>query len=83
MDWQELQDGIARRFVLGDGASVIGVLKASDGESQIVFFADCEDVAAVETQSERLGEFSDYIDNLQPQDVIDICCRRDKTAKAT
>jgi len=83
MKWQKLQDGMAKRFVLSDGAQVLGVVKASAGEAQIAFFADGDDVAGVAAQSEQLGGFSDFIDNLQPQDVIDICCKMDKTAKAS
>ncbi len=83
MDWQELRDGAGKRFLLDDGAQMIGVITVSDGAAQIAFFADCENIESAEAQSERLGEFSDFIDKLQPQDVIDICCAMDRTAKAS
>jgi hypothetical protein len=72
MHWQELRDGAGKRFVLDDGAQMIGVITVSDGAAQIAFFADCENIESAGAQSERLGE-----------DVIDICCAMDRTAKAS
>jgi hypothetical protein len=81
LEWQELQNGLARRFALEDGAQIVGVIKAGDGEADIEFFANTADVASAESESEKLGGLSDYIDALQPQDVIEICARIDKSSK--
>lgn len=81
MEWQELQDGVARRFALNDGTQIVGVVRVSGGEAGIEFFANCADVADAESQSEKMGGLSDFIDELQPQDVIDIYSRIDKSSK--
>ncbi len=83
MEWQELQNGLAKRFALEDGSQIVGVVKAGDGGADIAFFADTADVANAESESETLGGLSDFIDNLQPQDVIEICARIDKGLEAT
>ena len=82
MEWQELQNGLARRFALEDGAQIVGVIRAGDGGADIEFFANTADVTSAETESEKMGGLSDFIDNLQPQDVIDICARISKSSKA-
>ena len=83
MEWQELENGVAARLELNDGTQVIGVVWITDGEATVEFFADCADIASVETQSEQLGDLSDLIDDLQPQDVIDICAGIYRKSKAT
>ena len=78
MEWQELQNGLAKRFALEDGSRIVGVVGAGDGGADIAFFADADDVANAESESEKLGGLSDFIDDLQPQDVIEIYARIDK-----
>lgn len=77
MEWQEMQSGLARRFALGDGIQVVGLVEVAKEDVKISFFADRADIEGIEAKSEKLGELSDFIDDLRPQDVIDICCTMD------
>ena len=83
LEWQELQNGLAKRFEIEDGSLIVGVVKAGDGGTAIAFFADDDDIANAESESEKLGGLSDFIDDLQPQDVIEICAGIDKRLKST
>ena len=75
MRWEDLDDALAGRFVLNDGTQVVGIVWTTDEKPYIEFFADTGDLVSVAAQSEKLGGLDDFIDDLQPQDVIDICHR--------
>ena len=75
MHWEELEDALAGRFTLNNGMQVVGIVWATDEKPYIEFFADTDDLANIEAQSKKLGGLDELIDDLQPQDVIDICHR--------
>ena len=75
MRWEDLDDALAGRFVLNDDTQVVGIVWTTDEKPYIEFFADTGDPASVATQSKMLGGLDKFIDDLQPQDVIDICQR--------
>jgi len=63
-----------------DVLGAFGVVQADGG--QALFFSDTEDLGLLEFESEKLGTLSDMIDVLQPEDIIDICCRMQKGSKS-
>ncbi|GAB4332816.1 MAG: hypothetical protein Kow0099_04600 [Candidatus Abyssubacteria bacterium] len=75
MDWTEACGGLARRIALEDGTPVIAVLRDADGQPQLSFWSDVEEFDRVELESRRLGGLNDLIDVLQPEDLIEVCCR--------
>ena len=75
MHWEELEDALAGRFTLNDGTQLVGIVRATDEKPYIEFFADTGELVSIAAQSEKLGGLDDFIDDLQPQDVIDICHR--------
>ena len=79
MDWQNVRDGLAKQFVLEDGTSVVGFIDPGDGKARIVFHSDTGDIEQVGQESGDLGGLSDMIEQLQPEDIIEICCFLDKT----
>jgi len=77
MEWREMHGGLAKRFALGDGTQVVGLVEVAEEDVKISFFADRADIEGIEAKSEKLGGLFDFIDDLRPQDVIDICCAMD------
>ena len=75
MEWFKINQDTVRRFILEDGTTVIAVLKGSEGGNRLTFYSDVPDLKHAEVESVKLGELSDLIDNLRPQDIIEICCR--------
>lgn len=80
MEWQQVEGGCARRFILEDGAPVIAVLRDADDQRHVMFYSNVEDFDRIQLDSEKLGGLSDLIDALQPEDVIEICCRAERTS---
>ncbi len=81
MEWFKINQDAVRRFILEDGTTVIAVVKTSEGGNRVIFYSDIPDLKRAEIQSAKLGGLSDLIDNLRPQDIIEICCRLSGTPK--
>ena len=81
MDWIEVKDGVAGRFVLEDGTSVVALIKSVNDEHRLAFYTDVGDFDRTELEADKLGELSDLIDSLRPGDIICICCSMDKISK--
>jgi hypothetical protein len=82
MQWRQVQGGLARQFVLENGAAMIGMITAESAGSQFLFYPDQGDLDRLDPQSDPLGGLSAFIDGLRPEDVIDICCRLDEASKS-
>lgn len=81
MAWQEVQDGLAKRFVLEDGTPVVALLKDAGEGYRLTFFSDVSDFERVELEAERLGELPDLIDALLPEDIIEVCCQTERISR--
>ena len=80
-EWQKVQGGVAKRFVLEDDTPVIAFLKDEDGTARLAFHSDVSDLDCIELDSEKLGELPDLIDCLEPADIIEICCYMDRVSE--
>jgi hypothetical protein len=77
MAWESVQNGVARRCTLEDGATVVAFIKKG-----LSFYADTGNLDNLESNSHELGNLTDFIERLRPEDLIEICCLADKLSKA-
>ena len=82
MDWQKVSNGHAKVFVLENDTPIVGFLSDSGGRGRLAFYSDLNSIGM---ESGELGELSDVIDDLRPEDIIEICCfiDKDKAARAS
>ncbi len=76
--WENLKDGLAKRFTLEDGATVTAFIWRGDAKERVSFCADAGNPEQVESESGKLRSLSDVIELLRPEDIIEICCLTDK-----
>lgn len=75
MRWQQIDSGLFRRFTLEDGTIVVGLLKQMGEREELSFYSDVEDPQHLEQDGEKLGGLAELIDDLRPEDIIEICCK--------
>lgn len=82
MNWQKVSNGHAKVFVLENDTPIVGFLGDSGDRRRLVFYSDLNSIGM---ESGELGELSDVIDDLRPEDIIEICCfiDKDKAARAS
>ncbi|MBI5114999.1 hypothetical protein HZA56_00835 [Candidatus Poribacteria bacterium] len=82
MAWESVKNGVVRRCTLEDGTAVVAFIKGGGGTEELSFCADTSDIENIGSESQKLGNLSDFIERLRPEDLIDICCLADKLSKA-
>jgi len=75
MQWQQTESGLLRRFTLEDGTIVVGLLKQMGEQEELIFYTDSDDPQRLERDGEKLGGLAELIDELGPEDIIEICCK--------
>ena len=81
MEWQAISGGLVKKFLLEDGTPIVALIKNEGEDKGLIFCSDTGDLAAVGPESERLGRLTDLIDDLRPEDIIDICCFIERASK--